>query len=308
MKYKRKTTRRRSRRRSRRSRKGGAKSATPFQQITIPPYKQDSNLRDRLEKVRFSITSVLLANGEPLHILRRILPNFTTESPNKQYFAAIILLIGHVSYHIQEFCFIYVKGGLATQIALFTNDCEMGYVTNDIDLFIKPTAKSAYSAKECGEIVAMFIFDVMKAIFPEGTFLNPIVRSNKQVTDVIKFSYRHANRQIIPLMDISFVEAEHPSLTKFAPTFHHFLVFFTPIIDNLISEKLRYMYVYRDADEYYNKSLIRSLTALVHCIRTDKERIMTAIDVAVHSLRLPEDEDDDAAKLYMIDRLNKLFS
>lgn len=305
MKSKRNPTKRR-RRKSRRRHIGGVKNAVPFQQIKIPPYKQDSNLRDALEKVRFSIIAVLLSNGTPFHILHRILPNFMTESPNKQYFAAVILLVGHVSYHIQEFCFIYIKGGLATQIALFTNECEMDYVTNDIDLFIKPTAKSVYSAKECGEIVAMFIFDVMKTIFPEGTFLNPIVRSNKQVTDVIKFSYRESNQQIIPLMDISFMEPEFPSLTKFAPMFHHFLVFFTPIIDSLISEKLRYMYVYRDTDEYYNKSLIRSLIALLHCIRTDKERIMSAIDVAVHSLQLPEDEDDDLAKQYMIDRLNKL--
>jgi hypothetical protein len=125
MRSKQKNSRRRikQKRKSRRFHKGGAKSANPFQQVKIPSYKQDSNLRDRLEKVRFSIISVLLANGKPLHILRRILPNFMTESPDKQYFAAIILLVGHVSYHIQEFCFIYIKGGLATQIALFTNDC-----------------------------------------------------------------------------------------------------------------------------------------------------------------------------------------
>ena len=305
MKSKRKNSRRRQRkRRSRRFHKGGV---IPFRQISIAPYKQDRNLRDRLEKVRFSIISMLLTNGKPLYILQRILPKFMTESPDKQYFAAIILLVGHVSYFIQEFCFIYVKGGLATQIALFMNDCHADYVTNDIDLFVKPTEKSVYSAKACGEIVALFIFDVMKTIFSEGTFLNPIVRSNNNVTDVIKFSYRQLNQQIVPLMDISFVEPEYPSLTQFAPMFHPSLVFFAPTIDSLISEKVRYMYVYRETDEHYNKSLARSLTALVDCIRDDQERIMTAIDVAVHSLRLPEDEDDDAAKRYMVDRLNQLF-
>ena len=59
-----------------------------------------------------------------------------TESPNKQYFISLIILIGLVSYQIQEFCFIYIKGGIATQFALHMNQCKMQYVTNDIDLFI----------------------------------------------------------------------------------------------------------------------------------------------------------------------------
>ncbi len=144
-----------------------------------------------------------------------------------------------------------------------------------------------------------------------GAFLHPIIRSStpEEPSDIIKFSYQPTNAPIVALMDISFVEPKIPSLTIFVPVIHHNLpiVFYTPTIDSLIAEKLRYMYVYRDTDEHYNKSLLRSLVTLIDCIRRDIPRILATIETAVYSLRLPEDEDDDIAKKYMIDQLNKLF-
>jgi hypothetical protein len=319
MKYKRKSIKRKSNKRKHKSRRlyiGGAKSKmVQFQDVIVPTYIKDNNLRDKLNNIRLKIISCLLTSGNLDYILLQTLPNYTTDSPYKRQLSMIIILIGLMSFEIQEFCFIYVKGGIATQFALHISGCETQYNTRDIDLFIEPTRQSKYNPKACGELIAMFIFDVANAVtqITSGSFLNPRVRTSnpEEQTDVIKFAYKPINSAIVPLLDISYVAQPVQSLTTFTPIFYRDLpipmVFYVPTIDCLIAEKLRYMYVYKDdTTVFYNQSLRRSLRMLVECIKIDTSRLNQLIDLAIYSLHLPEDEDDEDAKKYMVEQLKEL--
>jgi hypothetical protein len=293
MKSKHKTNRRK--RKSRRRYIGGA---------------NDKNLRDKLKDIKLNMISLLLTNGNPEDVLINILPGFTTDAPYKRELSTIILLVGAISFQIQEFCFIYVKGGIATQFALHINKCAELYSTRDIDVFIKPTPNCKYDAKTCGELVAGLIVDVMNASkqTSTGIFIPPKTRfsSPPMPIDVIKIGYKPNNAPIVPMIDISFVEPPNQPLTTFVPFFVRYLpmVFYVPTIDNLIVEKMSYMYVYKDDNTiYYKQSLMRSLALLLACKKTD---FYTLVDKAVYNLNLPEDDDDDMAKEYMLDQIKSL--
>jgi len=297
---------------------GGAKSMRSHpKSVQTSPHKQDHNLRDTLEASRLKIITFFTTTPNIEGVLLQILPNFSSETHEKKYFATIILLIGLISHQIQKFCFIYVKGGIATQFALHKNKCRKKYNTSDIDLFIKPTSNSKYSAKECGELVVMFIHDVMNSLRKDdrGQFLRPIVRSSTpgDASDVIKFSYKPNHGPIIAMMDISFIEPETQTLTTFVPIIAEIsdkrlpLVFYVPTIDCLLSEKLMYLYLYADKDEYYMQSLVRSLKILIECIGEESEEITHAIGVAASNIELMGGEDEELVILDILDKLKKLF-
>jgi hypothetical protein len=280
-------------------------------------YKQlggvgDNDIKDILSKIPLdvfvkSLTETTVLRGVEYTraevILQSLLPKFNTTTELKFELIMATLLIGIISYHIQEKCIIIVKGGIAVQFLLATHGCDQTYSTNDLDLFIKPE-NTKYSARECANIIAQFIVDAINSIRRSKIITKNIHFAENDKRNVVKISVQQTDGQFRQFVDIGYSQ---PSIftnlsTVVAERDRTQFRYFVPTMDIILMEKLRNMYVLREKPEpyqvfHYKQSAMRSLVSLSGCIGAyDKLSIVRNV---VDSLSFDTYKEEVEAKEYL---------
>jgi hypothetical protein len=230
-------------------------------------------------------------------ILNSVLPQFNTTSALKNELCLATLLIGIISYHLQEKCTIVIKGGVAVQFLLATHKCNQTYSTNDLDLFIQPE-KTKYSARDCANIIAKFIVDVMNSVGRNKIITKNIHFAEHDKKNVVKISVQQTNGQIRQFVDIGYSQ---PSIfttlsTVVAERYGMQFRYYVPTMEIILMEKLRNLYLLREKPEpfqvfQYKQSAMRSLDSLLGCLPNTQ---IDYIEEAIDSLDLDTDEEYEA--------------
>lgn len=279
------------------TRKGGANLLPPTPILLPPPprshYKSSKTSVKEFVNKHMTIADInklieyyMTTKNEPaVTELKTIIPTFATENPYPNILCTIILVMSILSYRTYNHAYLYeqtgdkhkqpiifVKGGLAVQIALKTDS----YITNDADF--------AIFDKEIAHSVAKLICNCINKQLPSNMRLIFKDEYRGDSSSVIKISLKPKNGPFIPMADISYIASdidEQIYEETHCVNHHQYALpyisgsFCSPSINNLIMDKLYYIDFYTSKrpyeskvtkkayDDKFKKSLHRSINALL---------------------------------------------
>jgi hypothetical protein len=285
------------------TRKGGARTILPSP--IVPPTPPHSSRKSSKASVNDFINKQMPINDinklieyymtpdkdHAITELKNIIPTFATENPYPNILCTIILVMSILSYRTYNHAYMYeqtgenkdkhkqpiifVKGGLAVQIALKADS----YVTNDADF--------AIFDKKIANSVANLICNCINKQLPSNLKLSFKDENRGDSSSVIKISLKPKDKPFIPMADISYIASDiDEKIYDETECFNHHQYalryisgsFCSPSLDKLIMDKLYYIDFYTSTrpfeskvtkkayDDKFKASLHRSINALLEAL------------------------------------------